>query len=418
VGYGEAAVKEELLSLSKLGIGDDVQIVTILQKEQKGTGHAIQTAMPELSSNTKTVLIVPGDTPLITSSVLISLMEEQQSSQSIITFLTSSPAVHYGGGRVVRSIEGDVQAIVEEKDCTLEQLEIREINSSIYAVDATFLQSSIKQLKADNAQGEFYLTDIVELAVGSGKKAIAMKVKDEFTVAGANTRNELLQLEEVRRSEINNYHMENGVSFESPQATFIDEEVEIGEDSYIGSGTRLLGTTRIGKSVRIDGNSIIANSIIQNNSHIKLSCVIDSSTIGKQCVVGPFAHLRPGTELGQSAKIGNFVETKKAVFAENAKASHLTYVGDALVEANVNIGAGTITCNYDGKRKHQTIIREGAFIGSNSSLVAPVQIGKRAVVGAGSVITKNVPDDALAIERTELKIITNRGKKKLSNEKE
>lgn len=407
VGYGREQVEQDLEQLSqssKLG----TKVKAVLQQEQRGTGDAVRSALSELPKNTTSVLIVPGDTPLLTTELLAALTK----STADLSFLTVKHSKPTGFGRIIRDSSGKILAIKEEKDCTEAERGIEEINVSLYLCKPDFLNKAIGSLKANNAQGEFYLTDIVEFAV-TGKYSIdGIQTQSFANVAGANSRAELSDLEAIRRGEINREWMDKGVSFEDPARAYIDEDVTIGADSFIGSGARLKGKSSLESNVVVEGDSLIEDSFVGSGTRIKLGCSIETSRLGKNCAIGPFAHLRPGTELADEVHIGNFVETKKAILGKGAKANHLTYLGDTKVGAKSNIGAGTITCNYDGVKKHETIIGEAAFIGSNTSLVAPVKIGDRAVIGAGSVITKEVPNDALGLERSEQTIVKDWSKRK------
>lgn len=373
----------------------EVSNVTITyQEEQKGTGDAARVGLEACDGN---VLILPGDAPLIKSEILKKL--DQTATVSLLSFNAKNPT---GFGRI------DGLKIVEEKDADLKQKKITEVNSSIYLTNTDFLKEAISSLSTKNSQGEYYLTDIVEYAASKGEKVSIVNIGDSEELLGANTREELSRLEEIRRAEINSFHMKNGVSFEDPSAAYIDEGVEIGADSYIGSNTRLKGATKIGERVYFEGDSLVIDSTIAAGSKIKLGSRIENSTIGEKVSVGPFSQLRPGTVLDSEVKVGNFVEVKNSHLKKGVKAGHLSYLGDSELGEEVNVGAGTITCNYDGKNKHKTKIEEGVFIGSNTSLVAPLEIGKNALIGAGSVITKNVPENHLAIERSQQKNLKKR----------
>lgn len=397
-GFGADLVQRELDLLREQGLFGAANLEVVQQLEQKGTGHAVMSALPALEGG-GSVLIMPGDCPLITGEDLRGFATA--AADSPLSFVTCEPDDPTGYGRVVRGGDGAVQAIVEQKDCTAEQRTIREINAAIYLADPEFLRESVSQLTAANAQGEYYLTDIISYGVKKGLKIGTSKLNDPDAALGANSRAELSVLEAKRRAARNWAIMESGVTLEDPSTTYIDEDVEIGNESYIGAGTRLKGRTVIGAGARIDGNSLILDSTLGERVHVKLSCVIAESELGSGIEVGPFAHLRPGTKLADEVRIGNFVETKKAVVGVGSKVNHLSYIGDANVGAGTNIGAGVITCNYDGVHKHQTTIGEGCFVGTNSSLVAPVTIGDGAFIGAGSVITKEVPAGALGLGRAK-----------------
>ncbi|MFN8390474.1 MAG: bifunctional UDP-N-acetylglucosamine diphosphorylase/glucosamine-1-phosphate N-acetyltransferase GlmU [Bdellovibrionota bacterium] len=410
VGYGEELVRKELAQLQTLPFLEGIPLHVAVQSEQRGTGHAVQSAMGELSANLDHVLIMPGDCPLIETEQLAALANGAPASG--LSFLTCDLPDPRGFGRVVRSSSGAVQGIVEQKDCSPEQLAIKEINSSIYLSDYKFLVESLKSIQCNNAQGEYYLTDIVQYGVSQKLPVTAHKLSDCTPLLGANDRAELSQLERMRRDEINRRLMESGVTLEDPAQVYVDDDVLVGRDSYLGAGVRLRGRTVIGGGVTIDGNSIITNSKVGDQTRIKLSCSIDDTDIGPRCEIGPFAHLRPGSKLHDGVKIGNFVETKKAELESGAKVNHLTYIGDAYVGEHVNVGAGTITCNYDGVNKHRTVIEAGAFIGSNSCLVAPVKVGEGAYIGAGSTITKDVPPGSLGIGRARQENVSGWASKK------
>jgi len=390
VGSGAEAVSKEVASINP-------SAKTILQKEQNGTGHAVQVALPELTQDY--VFILPGDVPLLKSDVVESAflaMSESKADLVLLTFCPEDPAAF---GRILRNDKGELLEIREAKDCSDEQLDVPEVNSGIYLLKKTLLEKALEGLSSDNAQGEIYLTDIISYASSKGLKLETLMVEDPVQLAGANNRAELSELELYRRIEIAEELMLAGVDVESPTELFVDEGVKVGRDSFLGAGVHLKGQTTLGKGVRIDAYSFIENSKIADGARVKLSCSIEDSEVGPNSNVGPFAHLRPGSVLGSNCKVGNFVETKKSILKDGVKAGHLTYLGDSVVEKEVNIGAGTITCNYDGKNKHQTKIGEKSFIGSNSCLVAPVSVGKDSYIGAGSVITEDVPDKSLGLGR-------------------
>lgn len=395
-GYQRQRVEEELDSIKK--DFRETEIISSFQEKQLGTGHAVISALGSLDKNIKNVLILPGDSPLLKTKILKDFLRDFEASKASLSLLSCLHPRPTGFGRIIRE-NSLLQKIVEDKDCNQEQRIINEINASIYLANYDFLLEGVKSLTPNNAQGEYYFTDIVASGVDKGDKVTAYVTKDYMSVSGANTRYEMSILEAARREEINKAWMEKGVTMEDPKNTYIDEQVEIATDTFIGAGTRLKGKTVIASGVIIEGESLISDSTIAAKSKIKLSCYIESSTIGEACSVGPFAHLRPESVLEKNVKIGNFVETKKAKLHEGAKASHLTYLGDCVVGEESNIGCGTITCNYDGEEKHQTMIGKNVFVGSNSCLIAPVTIGDNSYIAAGSVINKDVPEKALAIAR-------------------
>ena len=411
IGHGEALVRQELEEISKNNNFQEGFLDVCVQSEQNGTGHAVQLAIEHIDENCSDVLITSGDTPLIEGKTFLELIENS-GSDNTLSVLSFAPEDPHGFGRICRNDAGEVCAIVEEKDCTAEQKEISEVNSSIYLAKREFLKNVLPKLQPNNAQGELYLTDIVSLGIEAGVSVRGVCSKDADSVAGANTRAELAELEAERRKRINTAHMDAGVTLRDPATTYIDEDVEIGPDTVIGPGVLLSGKTKVGQNVTIEAHSELRNAIVSDGVHIRLSCRIYDSEVGESSALGPFAHLRPGSKLSKDVRIGNFVETKKATLDKGAKVNHLSYVGDASVGADANLGAGTITCNYDGYKKSITEIGEGAFVGSNSALIAPVKIGKGAVVAAGSSISKNVPDDALGIVRAEQREISDWAKKR------
>lgn len=397
-GYGQQKVEEEISIIKK--DFSKTEIISTLQEKQLGTGHAVISALGALDQNIKNILILPGDSPLLKKEILKDFLKDFEATNASLSLLSCLHPRPTGFGRIIRE-NNLVKKIIEEKDCSEEQRKISEINCSIYLANYDFLTEGLKSLKPNNVQGEYYFTDIVAYGVNKGDKVVAYLTKDYTSVSGANTRYEMSILEAWRREEINKAWMEKGITLEDSKNTYIDEDVEIGADTFIGAGTRLKGKTRIAKGVIIDGESLISNSTIGEKSHIKLSCYIESATVGTACSVGPFAHLRPESILENNVKIGNFVEIKKAKICQGAKASHLTYLGDCEVGEDSNIGCGTITCNYDGEKKHQTTIGKNVFVGSNSCLVAPVTIGDNSYIAAGSVINKDVPEKTLAIARSK-----------------
>ncbi len=369
------------------------------QTQQRGTGDAVASARAALTGFSGAVMILYGDVPLITTATLRRLLEAFRHSKATLAMLSCRPTDPTGYGRVIRDAAERVVGIVEQKDATPAQLQVNEVNAGLYLVDAKFLWGALEQLTPQNAQGELYLTDIVSQAAKVSEVAVVEASAVEL--AGVNDRAQLSELTDVMRARINLRHMHAGVSFLHPATAFIDEGVEIGPDTTIGPNVTLSGECEIGARVIIGQGSVLTHSTIGDDSDIKPYSVIDDSVVGPACHVGPFARLRPGTVLDEQVHVGNFVETKKARLKKGTKAGHLSYLGDAEIGENTNIGAGTITCNYDGVNKHQTTIGRDVFIGSDTQLVAPVTIGNGAFVAAGSTITSNVPDNALALSRTE-----------------
>ena len=389
----------------------DPRIHFVLQKEQLGTGHAVLQAVSFLQTFTGTVLILCGDVPLVKAETLRSFIDTffgNDSTLSVLTAVVESPS---GYGRIIRDSEGWLEKIVEEKDASEEERLIREINTGIFCVSAPFLIEGLGEIGQENAQGEYYLTDLVEIARKKGFRCSAHIVADPAEVMGINTRVDLATAHEVLRQEKVKGLMLSGVTLIDPKATYVDKTVEVGKDTILYPNCFLLGKTRIGERCIVEPNSKISDSIIGNEVTIRSSSVITESKVEDQAFIGPFAHLRPLSEVKTKAKIGNFVEVKKSVIGRGSKANHLAYIGDSLVGEEVNIGAGTITCNYDGFEKHQTIIGDRVFVGSNVELVAPVEVGSDSSIGAGTTITKNVPKGALAISRVKQKNIKGWSKK-------
>jgi bifunctional UDP-N-acetylglucosamine pyrophosphorylase/glucosamine-1-phosphate N-acetyltransferase len=374
-----------------------------VQDPPRGTGHAAMMAEPLVSA--RNVLILSGDVPLARVETLRRLIDEHVRQQNALTMLTMKPRDPAKYGRVVRDADGSVLRIVEAKDATDDEKRIDEVNAGMYVFDAAELFGNLRRVTPDNAQGEYYLTDVVSMLRKQGKRVGAVLVGDAAEAMGVDSRAQLATAEaEIQRRVIEKL-MAEGVTFRNPATVVIDSTVAIGADTVVYPFVTLEGTTTIGRDCVVEPNVHLIDTKVGNDVHVKTGTVADDAVIDDEALVGPYAHLRPGTRLGKHVKVGNFVETKKAVFGDGAKASHLSYIGDADVGADVNIGAGTITCNYDGVNKHKTTIEDGVFIGSDTQLVAPVRVGKGAYVGAGSTITKDVPPDALALSRTPQKVI-------------
>jgi bifunctional UDP-N-acetylglucosamine pyrophosphorylase/glucosamine-1-phosphate N-acetyltransferase len=372
----------------------------VLQAEQRGTGHALQVAREKLAAY-EHVLVLSGDVPLIRPETLEALRRFHFESGSAMTILTTEPPDPTGYGRVLRKgpRRSEVTAIVEQKALTARQAKLKEINAGIYIFAVRPLLEHVGRLTTDNAHREFYLTDMAGLLVKARKKVTAWRAADATEVLGVNTRAELAQMDSALRRRKCDQLMAAGVTIYRPETCTIDSEVEVGADTVLEPFVQLLGATRVGADCRIRSHSILTDSVLADDVTVHPGCILEQATVESRAVVGPYARLRPGSEIGAGAHVGNFVETKKARLGAGAKANHLSYLGDADIGAGVNVGAGTITCNYDGAQKHMTIIGEGAFIGSDTTLVAPVKVGKGAYVGAGSCITDDVPADALAIGR-------------------
>ena len=370
----------------------------VLQTEQLGTGHAVQQAAAALSSGAGPVLVLCADTPLITSTTLQDVLDLHQKSRAAVTLITAMVDNPFGYGRVVRGKSG-VTRVVEEKDATAAQKKIQEVNAGIYCFERKFLLSTISALGRSNAQGEYYLPDTIELANKKKLRVSAILCKDPNEVMGVNSRYDLSRAEEILCRRINHRWMLEGVTLLGPDAVFIGDEVRLGHDVMIYPNVRIEGRTRIGNGCVIYPGTRIVDSVIGDNVVVKDCSVIEESEIATLAIIGPFAHLRPKSVIGSRAKIGNFVEVKKSTIGEGSKANHLAYIGDATVGQDVNIGAGVIVCNYDGYGKYATVIEDNVFVGSDSQLVAPVKIGRGALIAAGSTITRDVPGDALAISR-------------------
>ena len=370
------------------------------QLEQRGTGHAIQSAHAAVSAFDN-ILVLSGDAPLIRPETLEKLWSFHQSEQAAMTILTAQPADPFGYGRILRATPGSplVQAIVEQKALTPSQAAIPEINSGMYVFRTTPLLTHLDQLTNNNAHGELYLTDMAGILVRAGERVAAIKADDPTEVLGVNTLAELAALDRTLRLATARRLMASGVTIYRPETCVIDAEVEIAPDTVIEPYVQLLGSTRIGPDSRIRSYSVIENCTLGADVLVRQSCVLAESAIADGARIGPFAHVRPGCDIGENVHIGNFVETKKARLAKGAKANHLTYLGDAEIGEATNIGAGVITCNYDGVNKHLTRIGKGVFVGSDSTLVAPVTLEDGSYVGAGSCITKDVPADSLAVSR-------------------
>jgi bifunctional UDP-N-acetylglucosamine pyrophosphorylase/glucosamine-1-phosphate N-acetyltransferase len=378
----------------------DTGVGFILQEDQRGTGHALMVARDALAAYDQ-VIVLSGDAPLISPQTIRMLREFHNAKSPAMTILTAELQDPTGYGRVIRkSRKGpDVKAIVEEKSATPIERKIREINSGFYAFDAKALFSHIVGLSNDNPHCEFYLTDLASILGRAKKSVMALEASDPHEILGGNTRAELVEIDWRMRMAKCRQLMTDGVTIFYPQTCVIDCDVEIGSDTVIEPFVQLLGKTRIGGDCRIRSYSVIRDCVVEDAVQILPACVLDQSHVMKGAVLGPFSRLRPESQIGEGAHVGNFVETKKTRLGKGSKANHLSYLGNSEIGEGVNIGAGTITCNYDGKHKHTTVIEDRAFIGSDTTLVAPVKIGQDAYIGAGSCITDDVPPDSLAIGR-------------------
>lgn len=377
-------------------VGDRAQFVT--QIEQLGTGHAVMQAK-DFIAESDNVLILAGDTPLITADTLKSAMDVHFEQNNTCTVLTSVVDNPFGYGRIIRDECGNVAKIVEQKDANDEEKAVCEINSGMYCFNSKELINALDKLTNKNAQGEYYLTDTLSIMKNAGLRVGAYIVEDSAEIAGVNDRVQLSEAEKVMKKRINTYHALNGVTIIDIENTYIEDDVVIGMDSVVYPGTTIEKGSVIGKGVVIGQNCRIVNSTVGDGTDIYYSTMVDS-TVGEGCHVGPYAYLRPHSTVGNNCKVGDFVELKNASLGDGTKASHLTYIGDATVGKNVNFGCGTVIVNYDGKSKHRTNIGDNAFIGCNSNLVSPVTVKDNAYVAAGSTITDEVPEGALAIARS------------------
>ena len=383
-------------------VGEQAQMA--LQAEQLGTGHAVMQTEAVLKDFCGTVMIICGDTPLLEAAELKKFYEGHVASQAAATVLTAFMDDPAGYGRIIRDADGNVLGIVEEKDAVLEQKAIKEINTGIYCVEAPLLFEVLAILTCDNAQGEYYLTDVLAKLNAMGKKVGGVATADSDMIMGINSRRQMAEAENIMRQRILNKLMDDGVTIMDPASTFIEKGVEIGQDTVIYPYTWLEGTTKIGEDCQIGPNVRLTNVRIGNTAELQFVYGHDCE-VQDNVVIGPYVHLRPYTVIGDNVKIGNFVEVKNSHVGTGSKLPHLSYIGDSDIGSSVNIGCGCITVNYDGKKKHRTIIEDNAFVGCNSNMVAPVTIGAGAYIGAGSTITKDVPGDDLGIARAKQKNI-------------
>lgn len=375
------------------------EVPFVVQEQQLGTGHAILIAKEKIEEFKEDVLITYGDTPLLKEKTLNEMKKYFYDGNYDCVVLSCKVKNPFGYGRILKK-DGKVVNMVEEKDATVEEKKINEINSGVYIFKYDKLIDAISKINNDNSQGEYYLPDAVKVLVKEGAKVDTYQIFDEEEILGVNSKVQLAQVTKILRNRKNIELMDSGVILIDPETTYIEDEVEIGEDTVIYPNVIIQGKTKIGKNCTILSNTRIENSIIANNVKIE-SSLIEQSEIEGGVTIGPFAHLRPKAHLQENVHVGNFVEIKNATLEKGVKTGHLTYIGDAVIGENTNIGAGTITCNYDGKNKHKTVIGKKSFIGSNSVLVAPVNLGEEVYTAAGSVITKNVPDKTLAFGRAK-----------------
>jgi bifunctional UDP-N-acetylglucosamine pyrophosphorylase / glucosamine-1-phosphate N-acetyltransferase len=375
----------------------DQDLQWALQEPQLGTGHAVQQAMPQLRDD-EVVVIMYGDVPLVQATTIQRLAAAAVDGPAILTVIETHPA---GYGRIVRNTAGAVVAIVEEKDATDAQRRIAEVNTGLLACPVKLLRPWLAALKADNAQREYYLTDIVASAVADGVVVKAVAAESPEEVMGINDKAQLAQAEAIYRKRITAALLKAGVTLADPARVDVRGSLTCGKDVFIDVNAVFAGSVELGDNVTVGPNCVISNSYVGNGTTINANCVLEEAQVGENCDIGPFARLRPGAEMHEHARVGNFVEIKKTVLGKNSKANHLTYLGDAVIGENVNVGCGTITCNYDGANKHLTVVGDNAFIGSGVELVAPVTIGAGATIGAGSTISKDAPPGELTLARVK-----------------
>ena len=377
---------------------DDASVAFVTQEPQLGTAHALMQALPLLEGATGDVLLLYGDVPLLSATTVAALLARHRDDGAAATVLTAELEQPYGYGRILRHA-GDIVGIVEERDATPAERAIKEVNAGIYVLALEPLAGAMAALAPQNAQGEYYLPDLVGIYRRRGLGVSTLTVRSADEIRGVNSRRELVEVSRLVRNAKIEELLAAGVTVIDPATTYVEADVQVGADTVLHPNVYLEGRTTIGAACEVHAGTRLVNAMVGDRVTIRNYCVITDSTVESDAVLGPFAHLRPGSVVQSEAHVGNFVELKKATLGRKSKASHLTYLGDATIGENVNIGAGTITCNYDGKQKHQTVIGDGAFIGSDSQLIAPVTIGKGAYVAAGSSITDDVPEEALAITR-------------------
>jgi bifunctional UDP-N-acetylglucosamine pyrophosphorylase/glucosamine-1-phosphate N-acetyltransferase len=395
VGHGAEAVRQ------LCGASD---VTWVKQQQQLGTGHAVLCAQDAFSAFRGDLLILSGDVPLIPQEIIAEMLARHSQERAALTVMTAVLDAPAGYGRIVRDAGGALSATVEEKDASDEQRRIREVNAGAYVARHDFLFDALKSVGNDNRQGEYYLPDIINIALARGNKVATVEANDTSAVMGINNREELARMESTLRERINRRWMEAGVTFQDPASVYIDADVTIGRDTIIGPNTHLCGRTVVGERCRIEGSAYIVDTRIGDGVHLRFSVVMTGAEIDDGAIVGPFAHLRPGTTLGRNVHIGNFVETKEAKIAAGTKANHLTYLGDCSIGRDTNIGAGTITCNYDGFQKYRTCIGDRVQVGSDTTLVAPVNLGDDVYVATASTVRHDVPSGALVYNDRQEKI--------------
>ena len=390
VGHGKERVTKYLNA-------DFKKVKTVVQKQQKGTGHAVQTALTEMKNFKGLVLITAGDTPLLTSDSISRLVAAAKESKAAV--LTADLPDPTGYGRIIR-LASMVDRIVEQSDANSEELEITEINTGVYVFDVEILKKAITQIKANNKQGEIYLTDVIAVINNMGESVTAVMCEDYLEALGINDRSQLAMSQQILQQTINEYWMSQGVSMRNPDSVVIDVNVTLGQDVFLDNNTHLLGNTVVGSNSVIGPDSMLKDCVVGTNSHV-LRTTANEANIGNNCEIGPYTYLRPGTVLKDGVKAGAYVEIKNSTVGQGSKVPHLSYVGDATIGIETNIGAATVFVNYDGVEKHKTVVGDHVKIGSDTMLVAPVKIGDGAYTAAGSVITENVPAGALGVERTK-----------------
>lgn len=383
---------------------EDQDVSFELQEPQLGTGHAVESARNSFRDFTGHILVICGDIPLVQSSTLKSMIDFHEKNQSRLTVMTAAVQAPHGYGRIVRTESGLIRSIVEEKDASESERNINEINAGVYLVESKLLFELLTRLRPNNAQGEYYLTDIILEANNDGISVHAYRINEFSEASGINSRADLAYVSKKIFKLIANMHMMAGVTIIDPATTYIDWDVKIGVDTAIWPGVVITGTTVIGERCSIEPHVFVSDSEIHDEAKILLGSRLNQAHVYEGASVGPMAHLRPDSKIGKNCKVGNFVEVKKTTLGDGSKASHLTYLGDSEIGANVNIGCGTITCNYDGRKKHKTVIGDNSFVGSDVQFVAPIKIGEGCVIGAGSTITKDVPDRSLAVTRAKQKV--------------
>jgi bifunctional UDP-N-acetylglucosamine pyrophosphorylase/glucosamine-1-phosphate N-acetyltransferase len=395
VGHGAEAVRQ---------VRGASGVTWVHQQQQLGTGHAVLCAQDAFSGFHGDLLILSGDVPLIPQEIIAAMLARHSQERAALTVMTAVLDSPVGYGRIVRDASGALRATIEEKDASDEQRRIREVNAGAYVARHDFLFDALKSVGNDNRQGEYYLPDIINIALARGNKVATVEAKDSSAVMGINNREELARMESTLRERINRQWMEAGVTFKDPATVYIDADVTIGRDTIIGPNTHLCGRTIIGERCHIEGSAHIVDTRVGDDVHLRFSVVMTGAEIDDGAIVGPFAHLRPGTALGRNVHIGNFVETKEAKIAAGTKANHLTYLGDCTIGRDTNIGAGTITCNYDGFQKYRTRIGDRVQVGSDTTLVAPVNLGDDVYVATASTVRHDIPSGALVYNDRQEKI--------------